>query len=73
MHLQGERVLMSWKLNQWKNKEETRFMSKFSKSCKPIMIHCGKAYIVRRLTVLKYIRGLMKGIFRTMLTLGKQQ
>jgi hypothetical protein len=71
IYMHGERVLMSWKYYEWRNKQQRKFMSKFRKSCKPIMIHHGRAYIIRRKTVLKFIRGLVKGIFRTLLTLGK--
>ncbi len=48
-------------------------MDKFRKSCKPVMIRYERTYIIRRITVLRYSRGLLKGIFRTVLILRKYQ
>ncbi len=72
VHKYGEEVLKSWKYHVWKTKFERRLMSKFRKSCKPIMIHYERAYTIKRITVLKYVRGIIKGVFRTLLTLGKR-
>lgn len=72
LHKNGKQLLKSWKFHKWANREETRIMNKFRKSCKPLMMHHGGTYIIKRITVLKFIRGLIKGIFRTLLTLGKR-
>ncbi len=69
-HLYGERVLKSWKyFGKWKSKEDKKLMSKFRKSCKPIMINYYNYFAVRRLTVLKFFRSLSRGIFRALLAL----
>lgn len=67
----GEKVLLSWKYHKWENRQEKRYMSKFRKSCKPLMVQYGRTFVIRRITVLKYIRGLLKGVLRTLLTVGK--
>lgn len=72
IHKYGEEVLKSWKYHVWKTPFERRLMNKFRKSCKPIMVHYERAYTVKRITVLKYVRGIIKGVFRTLLTLGKR-
>lgn len=69
MHWNGGKVLKSWKYNQWSSKADKRLMSKFRKSCKPLMFHCGKYYAIRRLSVLKFLRGISKGIFKSLLAL----
>ncbi|CAL8125323.1 unnamed protein product [Orchesella dallaii] len=69
LHLYRSRVLTSWKYHQWRTPQERRIMSKFRKSCKPIMIHYGKTYTIRRVSVLKFIRGFTKGILDALLTL----
>lgn len=61
--MHGNRVLTSWMYHQWGSRQETRFMNKFTKSCKSVMIHYGNANIIRGSTLLSYIRGLLKGIF----------
>ncbi|CAL8125335.1 unnamed protein product [Orchesella dallaii] len=69
LHVYGERVIKSWKYHQWDNKYDKKLMGKFRKSCKPLMLNFGKAYRIRRLTVLKFIRSLSRGILRALLAL----
>ncbi len=69
LHFRSLRILNSWKYRgNWKLKVERKMMNKFRKSCLPIRIHYGKAYTIRKITVIKFWNGLMKGVFRTMLT-----
>jgi len=70
LHLYGKKVLESWKYHEWSSRTEGKLVTKFQKSCSPIMINHGKAYIIRRITVLKFIRGFTRGVFRTLLTLN---
>ncbi|CAL8125315.1 unnamed protein product [Orchesella dallaii] len=67
----GQLILKSWKYHEWTSKSEKKYMNKFRKSCRPVTIHCGNLYTIRRLSVLKFIRGVLEGIFRTLLTLFK--
>lgn len=73
IHMFGIKVLTSWKYYKWSEitAREKRILSRFGKSCVPLSIAYGKTFVIRRLTVLKFIRGLVKGIFRTLLTIGK--
>ncbi|CAL8127886.1 unnamed protein product [Orchesella dallaii] len=72
LHLYGKRILLSWKYHEWESKREKSIMSKFRKSCKPIDVRLGNTFVIRRLTVLKFIRQLTRGFFRLMLmTKGK--
>lgn len=67
----GNKVLASWKRTDWKNKWEWKFMAKFRVSCRPIMICWGKTYIIRMVSLLVYLRGLTRGLVRTLLALDK--
>lgn len=68
LHSKGLKTLGSWKKYQWKNRMERKVMGKFGKSCKPVMISFGKAYVIRKATFLIFIRGLTRGLMRVLLT-----
>ncbi len=72
IHLYGRKILDSWKYHKWVGLTnlEKKQMKKFRKSCCPLSISYGKAYIIKRLTVLKFIRGIIAAIFRMLLTIG---
>ncbi len=72
IHMFGRKILESWKYHKWigLTKVEKKQMKKFRKSCCPLSISYGKAYVIKRLTVLKFIRGIIAGIFRALLTIG---
>lgn len=75
LHFFTGKVLSSWKYNNWNelSRHERKIMRKFRKSCLPLYIGYGKTYIIKRLSVLKFIRGLTVSIFRALLTLGKNK
>lgn len=65
----GVKALDSWKYHQWSNSYQKRLSGKFQKSCKPMQLSYGKTYVITRLTicVLKYLRGLCRGILKALL------
>lgn len=69
VHLNGNKVLNSWKRYTWSSKRERVLMNKFRVSCKPIMICWGKAFIVRKVSVLVFVRGLTRGLVRDLLSI----
>lgn len=73
MHLYGNKLLDSWKCYQWQTRKDKAIMSKFRRSCKPLMIHFGRTYVIRQLSVLKFIRSISRGIFRALLTLDSEK
>lgn len=73
MHYFGKKLLNSWKYHKWSTRGDKAVMSKFRKSCKPLMIHFGNVYALRRLSVLKFIRSISRGIFRALLTVGSNK
>lgn len=66
---QSERIFSSWKRHQWKSKEEGKLMGKFRKSCGLVTIRYGNQFVVRRITPFLYVKGVIRGTFRGMLTL----
>lgn len=70
LHYHGNNVLLSWRYhNQWKDKFQKKIMNKFRKSCKPFQMNYGKTYVIKRLTVLKFMRSLSRGILKALLAL----
>jgi len=63
------KVVASWKYLRIGSKEESTFMKKFRKSCRPIVIGL-KGYIkLRRISACKYLYGYSRSTFRMMLTI----
>ncbi len=70
LHAQGKRILLSWKYhNKWPDRFTKRLMGKFRVSCKPFQLNWGKTYTIKRLTVLKFLRSLSRGILKALLAL----
>lgn len=72
LHLNGMKILRSWKYGVAKTLEnnstlEKKIMSKFRLSCSPLSITFKKAYTIRPGSVLVFVRGLIKGLMRTLL------
>ncbi|CAL8141261.1 unnamed protein product [Orchesella dallaii] len=54
--------------SHWDSPEDIKFMMKFRRSCKPMTINY-MGYVMKSLTSLKFLQGLVRGTFRTVLTL----
>lgn len=74
VHLSGQRILKSWKYHKWRNlsNRERKILSRFRKSCYPLSIGCGRAYVIRRVSILKFFRQISIGLFRSLLALKKK-
>ncbi|CAL8106445.1 unnamed protein product [Orchesella dallaii] len=70
MHKMSEKTLRSWKVHPWGSKNERKMMSKFRKSCRPVLIQFGNTFVIRKRTCLKFLRGITKGTFRALLALS---
>ncbi|CAL8081110.1 unnamed protein product [Orchesella dallaii] len=68
MHVRSSQTLSSWGRHDWGTPRDNKMMSKFRKSCLPLKLGYERTFIIRRLTVLKFLRGVIKGTFRTLLT-----
>lgn len=68
IYLQGKTTLSSWKYLKW-SKWDKKYMSKFRRGCRPLALRVGGYYCVRRLSVLKFWQGIVRGTFRALLAL----
>lgn len=80
LHFSGKMVkeskitLISWKaINIWGNKDNNKFMHKFRKSCKPMTINYHNVYILRRSSILKFLKSVCRGTLRALLTIRNRR
>lgn len=72
LHSKGKGILSSWKNHNWDNTLTTRReMEKFRISCTPIMISFGKTYTMNKASMLVFVRGLIRGLKKILLSLRK--
>ncbi len=64
----SKKVLMSWKIHDWGLKEQNKLMSKFCRSCTPILLCYGSSFVVGKLSILRYFRVITRGTIRALLT-----
>ncbi|CAL8068412.1 unnamed protein product [Orchesella dallaii] len=69
--LKGTKTINSWKGGGWGDPKENKLMRKFVKSCKPIVIGYGKQFVLGRVSIIVFFRGVGRGIFRALLTTKK--
>ncbi len=70
LHSNAGKISSSWKCYKvWRTSSERREMNKFQLSCKPITFNYGTFYVIRRVSVLIYVRVLTRGLVRALLTL----
>jgi len=63
----GNRVLGSWKGGNWGSLRENRQMSMFHRSCKPIVLSYGRQFVIRKVSIFVFFRGVTRGMFRALL------
>jgi hypothetical protein len=68
-HVNSIRLLKSWKMLEFRSKYEAKYLSKFRKGCRPLSIGLPGYIKIKRLTVLKFMKGIVGGTFRALLTL----
>jgi len=69
IYSKGGQVLLSWSVNDWGSAYNNKLMTKFRKSCPRFRINYGSTYVIRRTSVLAFVRSLSRGTFRALLTL----
>lgn len=69
LYVHGQEVFLSWKRHTWESKEKARYMSKFRKSCRPLLLSYHETFAVRRVTPFVYNKSVFRGIFGALLTL----
>ncbi|OXA53672.1 hypothetical protein Fcan01_10180 [Folsomia candida] len=71
MDMEAKKVPKSWKLIKSGEKIERKILSKFRKSMRPLTFGEEGVFTMKRMTVLKFFRGIIKGTFRALLTIGQ--
>lgn len=67
-HQHAVATLKSWKYFKFSNKHDAKYIAKFRKSCKPLVLGTDGYFYIKRITVLKFVRGIITGTFRALLT-----
>lgn len=65
----GVKVLLSMKDADWGSKSQNVQMKKYVKGCDPLNYGLGKMFVIKRSTVLVFVRTVSRGTFRTLLAL----
>lgn len=70
IHANGKRVIATWRWRRahLSNAWERQIMLKFARSCAPLAISYGKNFVVTRISLLKYHKGVARGVFRALIT-----
>ncbi|CAL8072502.1 unnamed protein product [Orchesella dallaii] len=67
----SEAAMESWKLEYWSTRRERLYMERVKWSLRPFSFGDGKRFIIKPVTVLKYINSVSKNTVRSLITYGK--
>lgn len=67
---QSKQTLGSWRNLAFKSAADKKFMSKFKRGCYPMALGERGVFGIKQISVLKFLRAIIKGTFRALLTLG---
>lgn len=69
LFIKGKQVIKSWNIRTWHfGKLEDKVMKKFVKSCKPVIVSYGTQFVVKRVTLPLFLKGVARGTLRALLT-----
>ncbi len=68
LSVRGNKTLESWKRKRWNNHLDRRIMQNFQKSCRLVLIRCGNQLVLGRITQFNFVKAIMRGTFRSLLT-----
>jgi hypothetical protein len=69
---EAKKVPKSWKFIPNLDKMERKLLSKFGRGCRSITCGHQDVFTIKRMTVLKFFRAIVKGTFRALLTVGRK-
>lgn len=61
------RTIQSWKRFDWGSRHANKEMKKFCRSCKPLVYSCGKQFVIGRVAIFNFYRGVTRGTCRALL------
>lgn len=71
LYSRGDKMLVSWMHSNWGSKQEYRNMIRFRKSCAFVLIRFQSTFVIKRITPFLYVKSVIRGTLRSMLTLSK--
>lgn len=69
LHMHGQKTLASWRRVEYSSDFERKLMKRFTASCKPASICYGKMFVIRKVSLFIYFRGLIRGLKKVLLAL----
>ncbi|OXA41051.1 hypothetical protein Fcan01_24181 [Folsomia candida] len=69
IHKCSRKCMVTWRNARWEGRFEGKYFKMFKKSCKPILFGYPGYFEVRSISVVNFVQGTIKGIFRALLTL----
>ncbi|XP_035707804.1 uncharacterized protein LOC118435610 [Folsomia candida] len=71
-HQMSITTLRSWENLMFRRVEEKKYFKKYAKTCQPLVVGLRGVFTIKRLTVLKFTRAVVKGTFKAVLTIGRR-
>jgi len=62
-------TIQSWELFPWNSRADRKYIIKFKRSCPPLLIGVQGVFNITKVSVLRFLQGLIRGTFRALLTL----
>ncbi|OXA38243.1 hypothetical protein Fcan01_27046 [Folsomia candida] len=72
----AKKCLTSWRVHgggHWGSGADRKYMSKFRKSCKPLFFGWDGFLVVTHKSVMKFMQGIIRGVFRALLALKRKK
>ncbi len=66
IHEDAKKTIKSWKNIEFSSLHERKYMSRFRKCCRPLKLGIEGTFTIKRLSVLKFMRAIIKGTFRAL-------
>lgn len=73
---ESEKTILSWKTPlgiNWGSVEDAHYMSKFRKSCKPMVINYQHLIVLKRSSILKFLKTVCRGTLRALLMMSAER
>lgn len=67
LHTHASKTVKSWKYLNYESMGEAKYMGKFRKSCRPLVIGTPGIQRITMVSVLKFMQGIIRGTFRVLL------
>ncbi|CAL8072496.1 unnamed protein product [Orchesella dallaii] len=66
----SEKAIQSWKLEYWSTRKERLYIQRVKRSLRPFSFGDGKRFVIKPITVLKFVKSVSQNTFRSLITFG---